>query len=105
MIHTVKAFSTVKEAEVDVLLEFLCFFYDSVDVCNLIYGSSALSKSSLNIWKFIVYILLKPDWRILSITLLACEMSAIVQLFEHSLTLPLFETGMKTDLFQSCCHC
>ena len=44
-------------------------------------------------------------WRILSITLLACEMSAIVQLFEHSLALPFFGIGMKTDLFQSCGHC
>ena len=44
-------------------------------------------------------------WRILSITLLACEMSAIVQLFEHSLALPFFGIGMKTDLFQTCGHC
>ena len=44
-------------------------------------------------------------WRILSITLLTCEMSAIVQYFEHSLTLPFFGIGMKTDLFQSCGHC
>ena len=44
-------------------------------------------------------------WRILRITLLACEMSAIVQLFEHSLALPFFGMGMKTDLFQSCGHC
>ena len=47
----------------------------------------------------------KPAWRILSITLLACEMSAIVQQFEHSLALPFFGIGMKTDLFQSCGHC
>ena len=44
-------------------------------------------------------------WRILSITLLACEMTAIVWQFEHSLALPFFGIGMKTDLFQSCCHC
>jgi len=49
-----------------------------VDVGNLISGSSAFSKTSLNIWKFTVYVLLKPAWRILSITLLVCEMSAIV---------------------------
>ena len=59
MIHTVKPFSIVNEAEVDVFLEF-CFFFDPVDVGNLISGSSAFSKSSLNIWKFIVYVLLKP---------------------------------------------
>ena len=55
-----------------------CFLYDPANVGNLICGSSAFSKTSLNIWKFTVHILLKPGWRILSITLLACEMSAIV---------------------------
>ena len=60
VIHTVKDFSIVSEAEVDVSLEFSCFFYDSVDVVSLISGSSAFSKSSLHIWKFSVHILLKP---------------------------------------------
>ena len=55
-----KDFSVVSEAEVDVILEFSCFFYDPADVGNLISGSSAFSKSSLNIWKFMVHILLKP---------------------------------------------
>ena len=59
MIHTVKSFSIVSEAEVDVFLEFSCFFCDSTDVGNLISGSSAFSKSSLNIWKFLVHILLE----------------------------------------------
>ena len=74
----------------------------------------------LAIWSLVPLSFLKPAWtsgssqftycwslawRILSITLLACEMSAIVQLFEHSLVLPLFGIGMKTDLFQSCGHC
>ena len=76
--HRVKGFSIVNEAEVDVSLEFSCFFYDPVDVGILISGFSAFSKSSLNIWKLTVYILLKPDLRVLSITLLVCEMSAIV---------------------------
>ena len=58
-IHTVKGFSIVKEAEIDVFLELYCFFYDPTDVGNLISGSSAFSKSSLNIWKFSVHILLK----------------------------------------------
>ena len=53
-------------------------FYDPIDVGNLISGSSAFSKSSLNTWKFMVHILLSLAWRILSITLLACEMSATV---------------------------
>ena len=59
MIHTVKGFSVVNKAEVDVFLELSCFFYDPVDVGNLISGSSAFSKSSLNIWKFTVHVLLK----------------------------------------------
>ena len=62
MIHTVKDFSVVNEAEVDVFLKFSCFFDDPTDVGNLISGSSsAFSKSSLNIWKFMVHILLKPS--------------------------------------------
>ena len=79
VIHTVKGFGIVNKAETDVFLELFCFFDDPADVGNLISGSSALSKTSLNIWKFTVHILLKPGLEILSITLLACEMSAIVQ--------------------------
>ena len=60
MIHTVKGFSVVNEAEVDVFVEFSHFSCDPVDVGNLISGSSTFSKSSLNIWKFSVHILLKP---------------------------------------------
>ena len=78
VIHTVKGFSVVNEAEVDVFLEFSCFFYDPVDIGNLISGSSAFSKTSLNIWKFMVHVLLNLAWRILSITLLVCEMTTIV---------------------------
>ena len=61
MIRTVKGFSVVNEAEVDVFLEFLCFFYDPTAVGNLSSSSSALSKSVLNMWKFSVHILLKPS--------------------------------------------
>ena len=75
--HTYKGFGGVSKAEVDVFLE-LCFFYDPTDVSNLISGSSDFSKSKLNIWKFTVHILLEPGLENLSITLLACEMSAIV---------------------------
>ena len=98
VIHTVKGFSIVNEAE-DVFLEFPCFFYDPTDVGNLISGSSAFSKSTLNIWKFTVHILLKPSlknfehyvasvwdecncavvWTIFGITFLAYEVSAIVR--------------------------
>ena len=60
MIHTVKDFGTVNKAEMDVVLELSCFFHDPADVGNLISGSSAFSKSSLNIWKFTVHVLLKP---------------------------------------------
>ena len=60
MIHTVKGFGIVNKAEVDVFLELSCFFDDPMDVGNLISGSSAFSKSSLNIWKFTVHVLLKP---------------------------------------------
>ena len=60
VIHTVKGFSVVNEAEVDAFLEVSCFFYDSMDVGNLISVSSAFPKSSLYIWKFSVHIQLKP---------------------------------------------
>ena len=103
VINIVKDFGIVNKAEIDVFLELSCFFHDPAEVGNLISGSSAFSKTSLNIWKFTVHMLLA--WRILNITLLACEMSAIVWYYEHSLALPFFGIGMKTDLFQSCGHC
>ena len=61
VIYTVKVFGIVNKAEIDVFLELSCFFNDPADVCNLISGSSVFSKTSLNIWKFTVHILLKPD--------------------------------------------
>ena len=60
VIHTVKGFGIVNKAKVDVFLELSCFFDDLADVGNLISGSFAFSKSSLNIWKFMVHVLLKP---------------------------------------------
>ena len=60
MIHIVKGFGTVNKAEIDVFLKTSCFFDDPVDVGNLIFGSSAFSKTSLNIWKLMVHALLKP---------------------------------------------
>ena len=62
VIHTVKGFGIVNKVEIDVFLELSTFFYDLVDVGNLISGSSAFSKTSLNIRKFMVHILLKPGW-------------------------------------------
>ena len=78
VIYTVKGFGIVNKAEIDVFLELSCFFDGPVDFGNLITGSSAFSKSSLNFWKFTVHILLKPALEKLSITFLACEMSALV---------------------------
>ena len=60
MIHTVKGYGIVNKEEVDVFLELSCFFSDPMDVGSLISASSVLSKSSLNIWKFMVHVLLKP---------------------------------------------
>ena len=79
MIHTVKGFDVVNKAEVDVFLKLSCFYSDLADVGNLISVSSAFSKSSLNIWKFSVHITVEA-WlgEFFSITLLVCEMSAIM---------------------------
>ena len=111
MIHIVKGFGIVNKAELDVFLElscffvffFSCFFDNPTDVSSLISSSSAFSKSNLNIPTFSVHILLKPGLENFELILLACEMSAVE--FEHSLALPFFGIGMKTDLFQSCGHC
>ena len=84
----------------------LSFFFDNPgDVGNLISGSSAFSKSNLNIWNFTVHVLLKPGLENFEHYFLACEMSAIVWYFEHSLALPFLGIGMKTDFFQSHGHC
>ena len=60
VIHTVNGFGIINKAEIDVFLELSCFFDDPADVCNLISGSSAFSKTSLDIWKLMVHVLLKP---------------------------------------------
>ena len=78
VIHTVKGFGIVNKAEIDVFLELTCFLNDPMDIGNLITGSSAFSKSSLNIWKFIAHLLLMPGLENFDY-LLACEMSAIVR--------------------------
>ena len=100
MIHTVKDFGIVNKAEIDVILELSCFVNDPADVGILISGSSAFCKTSWNIWKFMVHVLLKPG----------------LENFEHYFTSmwdeyncaivwAFFGIGMKTDLFQSCGHC
>ena len=78
VIHTVKVFSIVNKAEVDVFLELSHFFDDPMDVGNFIFGYSAFSKTSLNIWKFTFHVLLKSGLENLSITFLVCEISASV---------------------------
>ena len=98
VIHTVKGFGIVNKAEVDVFLELSCFFYDPMDVGNLISGSSAFSKSSLTIWKFLVHILLKPpleNFEHYFASVWDEYNGVVVQTF---LALPLFGTGRKTPL-------
>ena len=101
----VKGFKVVNEAEVDVFLEFPCFFYDPADVGNLISGSSAFSKSSLYIWKFLVHILLKPSLKDFELYLASmwneCNYTVVWIFFG----IPFFGTGIKTNLFRSCGHC
>ena len=102
--HTVQGFSVVNEA--DVFLDLSCLFF--------------MIQRMLAVWSLVSLPFLNPActsgsscfmscrrlaWRVLSITLLTCKMSATVWWFEHSLQLPFFEIGMKTDLFQSCGHC
>ena len=102
LIHTVKGFGIVNKAEIDVFLELSCLFDDPEDVANLISGFSAFSKTSLNIWKFTVHLLLKPG----------------LENFEHYFASVWDECNCevvwaffgiaflwKTDLFQSCGHC
>ena len=98
VIHTVKGFGIVNKAEVEVFLEHPCFFSDPVDASNLISGSSAFCKSSLNIWKFMVHILLKPGLENFEhyFTSVWDECNCVVG--EHSLALPFFGIGIKTDL-------
>ena len=77
MIHTVKSSHIVSEAEIDVFLELSCFD-DPADIGNLISGSFAFSKISLNIWKFTVHVLLKPGLENFEHYLLGCKMSAVL---------------------------
>ena len=103
--HIAKGFSVVSEAEVDVFLQFSCFFCDPMDVGNVISGSPVFSNPAYTCRNSYFTYCWNLAWRILRITLLACEMSAIVLWLEHSLALPFFGIWMKTNLFQSCGHC
>ena len=105
MIHTIKDFSLVNEAEVDVFLEFSCFFYCPTDVGNLISGSSAFSKTSLNIWMFVVHVLLKPGLQNFKHYFTSewdeCNCAVVWVFFG----IAFLWIGMKTDVSQSCDHC
>ena len=105
VIHTVKGFGIVNKAEIDVFLELSCFFNDPADVGDLIFGSSAFSKSSLNMRKFMVHVLLKPGFEnfehYFSSMWDDCSCVVVWAFF----ALPFFGIGTKTDLFQSCGHC
>ena len=105
VVHIVKGLGIVNKAEIDVFLELSCFFNDPTDVGNLISGSSAFSKSSLNIWKFMVHVLLKPRLENFENYLTSvwddCNCMVVWALF----SLPFFGIGINTDLFQFCGHC
>ena len=105
VIHTVKGFSVVNEAEIDIFLEFSCFFYDPVDVGNLISGFSAFSKSSLNIWKLSIHILLKPSLKdsehYLACVCNECKCVVVLTLF----VIDLFWDWNENIFFHSCGHC
>ena len=79
VIHTVKGFGIVNKAEVDFFLELSCFFDDPADVGNLISGSSAFSKTSLNTWNFTAHVLLKPGLDNFEHYFIVCEISAIMK--------------------------
>jgi len=100
VIHTLKGCGIVSKAEVDVFLELSCFFDDPTDVGNLISGSSAFSKSNLNIREFTVHVLLKPGLENFENYFASMwdECNCVV-------VWAYFGIGMKTDLFQSCGHC
>ena len=110
VIHIVKGFGIVNKAEIDVFLELSCFFHDPADVGNLISGSFSFSKTSLNIISSRFTYCWSLAWRILSITLLACEMSAIcgsLSILWHCLSLELewkltFSSAVATAEFSKC---
>ena len=105
VIYMVKGFSIVNEAEVDASLEFPYFFYDPADVGNLISGSSAFSESNFNIGKFMVHVLLKPNFKNFEHYFAGvwdeCSCAVVWTFFG----IAFLWNGMKTDLFQSCGHC
>ena len=102
MIHTIKGFSIVNEAEVDVFLEFSCCLYDPIDVGSLISGSFDFSKPSLYIWEFSIHVLLKPSLKDFehNLTSMWNELNCVV--IWTFFGIAFFGIGIKTDLFQIC---
>ena len=104
VIHTVKGFGVVSKAEINVFLELSCFFDDPMDVGNLISGSSPFSKSSSNIWKFTVHLLLKPGLENFEHYFASmwdeCNCAVVWTFFGIA-----FLWDWKIDLLQSCGHC
>ena len=105
VIHTIKGLDIVDKAIVGVFLELSCFFNDLTDVGNLIFGSFAFSRSSLNIWKLMVHVLLKPRLEHFEHHFTSVWDECNCAVVWASLALPFFGIGMKTDPFQSCGHC
>ena len=105
VIHTVKGFGIVNKAEIDVPLELSCFLDDPADVSKLISSSSTFSIFSLNIWNYMVHVLLKPGLEDFEHYFTSVWDECNCAVVWASLALPFFEIGMKTALFQSCGHC
>ena len=105
VIYTVKGFGIVNKSEIDVFLELSCLLDYPTDVGYLISGSSAFSKSGLNIWKFTVHVQLKPDLDNFDHSFASmwdeCNCAVVWEFFG----IAFFGMGMKTDLFQSSGHC
>ena len=104
VIHTIKGFGIVNETEVHVFLEFPNFLYDPANVGSLISGSSSFSKSSLDIWKFLVCIMLKPSMQVFKhdLTSMGDECNCLMVSTFFSTTL--LGIGIRIDLVQSCVH-
>ena len=105
VINTIKDFDIVNKAEVYVFLELSCFFDNPADVGNWISGSSAPAKFSLNIWKFMVHVLLKPGLENFEHYFADVWNECNCVIVWAFLALSFLVTGMKTDHFQSCGHC
>ena len=105
MIYRVKGYSVVNEAEVYFFLEFPCFSYDPMDIGNLVSCVFAFSKPSLCIWKLLIHVLLKARLKEFEDNFIKMRDEHNCMVFEHSLALPFFGIGIKTEFFQSCGHC